>query len=54
MRMVPVRAITPEAVPVSLTAPTMVAAMPAGMPLWPAVFVAQEAPWHLASDEAGR
>jgi hypothetical protein len=54
VRMAPVLATTPEAVPMSLTAPTMVAAMPAGMPLWPAVFVAQEAPWHLASDEAGR
>jgi hypothetical protein len=54
VRMAPVVAFRPEAVPSSLTAPTMVAAMPAGMPLWPAVFVAQEAPWHLASDEAGR
>jgi hypothetical protein len=36
--------------PEALTAPTMVAAMPAGMPVWPAVFVAQQAPWHLAGD----
>jgi hypothetical protein len=28
--------------------------MPAGMPIWPAVFVAQRAPLHLASDVAGR
>ena len=39
--------------PASLAGPTIVAAMPAGMPLWPAVFVAQEAPWHFASDVAG-
>jgi hypothetical protein len=44
----------PRPVPSSLTAPTIVAAMPAGMPLWPAVYVAQEAPWHFANDEAGR
>jgi hypothetical protein len=31
-----------------------VAAVPAGMPMWPAVFVAQQAPWHFASDAAGR
>jgi hypothetical protein len=54
VRLAPVVAMQPEVVPSSLTAPTIVAAMPAGMPLWPAVFVAQEAPWHLASDEAGR
>ncbi len=54
VRLTPVVAPTPEPVPASLTAPTMVAAMPAGMPLWPAVYVAQEAPWHLASDEAQR
>ena len=52
-RLAPVVATRPEPVPSSLTAPTMVAAMPAGMPLWPAVYVAQEAPWHFASDEVG-
>lgn len=50
----PVVAMQSEVIPASLSAPTMVAAMPAGMPLWPAVFIAQEAPWHLASDEASR
>ena len=54
VRLTPVVATRPEAVPSSLSAPTMVAAMPAGMPLWPAVYVAQEAPWHFASDEAAR
>jgi hypothetical protein len=54
VRVAPVVATQPEAVPASLSAPTMIAAMPAGMPLWPAVFVAQEAPWHFASEEAGR
>jgi hypothetical protein len=28
--------------------------MPAGMPIWGAVYVAQRAPWHLASDATGR
>ena len=46
----PVVASLPEMEPMALSAPTMVAAMPAGMPLWPAVFVAQQAPWHFASD----
>jgi hypothetical protein len=32
----------------------MVASMPAGMPIWGAVYVAQRAPWHLASDVTGR
>ena len=48
---VAVRSATPA--PLSMAGPTIVAAMPAGMPLWPAVFVAQEAPWHFASDVAG-
>ena len=50
IRLAPVVASVPETEPMALTAPTMVAAMPAGMPLWPAVFVAQQAPWHFASD----
>jgi hypothetical protein len=50
----PVVASLPEPEPSPLTTPTMVAAVPAGMPLWPAVFVAQQAPWHFASDAAGR
>ena len=52
-RLAPVLASAPSAEP-SVSAPTMVAAMPAGMPLWPAVMVAQQAPWHFAADEAGR
>ena len=53
IRMVPVIATRPESES-SLTTPTMVASMPAGMPLWPAVLVAQQAPWHFASDTASR
>lgn len=49
----PVVASRPEPEPFALSAPTMVAAMPAGMPVWPAVFVAQQAPWHFASVAAG-
>jgi hypothetical protein len=50
----PVVASLPEQDPSPLTTPTMVAAVPAGMSLWPAVFVAQQAPWHFANDAAGR
>ena len=53
IRMVPVVATRPEA-DGSLAMPTMVASMPAGMPLWPAVLGAQQAPWHFASDAATR
>lgn len=49
VRMVPVIATRPEAEG-ALAMPTMIASMPAGMPLWPAVLVAQQAPWHFASD----
>ena len=49
----PVVASRMEAEPLPLTMPTIVASMPAGMPLWPAVFVAQQAPWHFVSDAAG-
>ena len=54
IRMAPVVASRPETEPSPLTTPTIVASMPAGMPLWPAVIVAQLAPWHFASDAAGR
>jgi Putative zinc-finger len=54
IRLAPVVASMPEPELSPLAAPTMVATMPAGMPLWSAVFVAQQAPWHLASDVAGR
>ncbi len=50
IRLAPVVASLPEAEPMALTVPTMVAAMPVGMPLWPAVVVAQQASWHFASD----
>jgi hypothetical protein len=48
--MAPVVASLPEPEPSALATPAMVASMPAGMPVWPAVFVAQQAPWHLASE----
>ena len=54
IRMAPVVASRPEAESSPLTTPTIVASMPAGMPLWPAVFVAQQAPWHFASDAGAR
>ena len=50
IRMAPVVASLPEPEPSTLATPAMVASMPAGMPVWPAVFVAQQAPWHLASE----
>jgi hypothetical protein len=54
IRLAPVVASRPEPMPAELTAPTMVAAMPAGMPLWSAVVDAQQAPWHFAVDATGR
>jgi hypothetical protein len=54
IRMAPVVASRLEAEPSTLATPTLVAAMPAGMGVWPAVFVAQQAPWHFASDAVGR
>jgi hypothetical protein len=54
IRLSPVVASLPEPEPSSFAMPAMVASMPAGMPVWPAVFVAQQAPWRLASDALGR
>ena len=54
VQMPPVVASLPETEISPLTSPTMVASLSAGMPMWPAVFVAQQAPWHFASDAAGR
>lgn len=54
IRMAPVVASRPETEASVLATPTIVASMPAGMPLWPAVFEAQQAPWHFASDAASR
>ena len=44
----------PEREPVTFASSAMVASMPAGFSVWPAVFVAQQAPWHFASDAVGR
>lgn len=54
IRMTPVVASLPETDASPMATPTMVASVSAGMPMWPAVFVAQQAPWHFASDAAGR
>jgi hypothetical protein len=49
-RLAPIVAPRPDPLPPSIAAPTMVASMSAGMPMWPAVYVAQEAPWRFTSD----
>jgi hypothetical protein len=54
IRMAPVVASVPEADASPMATPTMVASVSAGMPMWPAVFVAQQAPWHFTSDAASR
>jgi hypothetical protein len=54
IRLAPVVATLPEREPSTLATSTMVASMPAGISLWPAVFVAQQAPWHFANDVVGR
>lgn len=50
IRLEPVVATLPEPDAATLATPAMVASMSGGMALWPAVFVAQQAPWHFASD----
>lgn len=50
IRLSPVVTSRPEPVPALMTTPAMVASMPVAVPLWPAVFVAQQAPYHFASD----
>ena len=54
IRLAPVVATLPESEPATLATSAMVASVPAGISLWPAVFVAQQAPWHFASDAVGR
>jgi hypothetical protein len=47
-----VRAVREEdATPSPLTSPTIVASVSAGLPVWPAAFLAQEAPMHFAASE---
>ena len=50
IRLAPVVASLPEAEPSTLATPAMVASMPIGMTVWPALYVAQQAPWQFASD----
>ena len=54
IRLAPVVATMPEPEPSPFATPAMVASMPAGMPIWPAVFVAQRAPLRLVSEVPGR
>jgi hypothetical protein len=54
IRLAPVVATLPELEPSMLATPAMVASMPTGMTVWPALYVAQQAPWHFASDAVGR
>jgi hypothetical protein len=54
IRLAPVVAMLPEPEPSMLATPAMVASMPTGMTVWPALYVAQQAPWHFASDAVGR
>ena len=54
IRLTPVVASLPEPEPSTLATPAMVASMPTGMTVWPALYVAQQAPWHFASDAVGR
>lgn len=54
IRLAPVVATLVESEPSTLATPAMVASMPIGMTVWPALYVAQQAPWHLASDAVGR
>ena len=54
IRLAPVVATLPEAEPSTFATPAIVASMPTGMTVWPALYVAQQAPWHFASDAVGR
>ena len=54
IRMAPVVATLPEREPVTIASSAMVASMPGGFSVWPAVFMAQQAPVHFASDAVGR
>jgi hypothetical protein len=49
----PVVATRLEPKPSDIAAPAMVAAIPEDMPIWPAAFVAEQAPWHFANDATG-
>ncbi len=54
IRLAPVVATRPAPEPSTLATPVTVASMSTGMTVWPALYVAQQAPWHLASDAAER
>lgn len=54
VRLAPVVASLPEPAPSTLATAAMVASMPAGFSVWPAMHVAQQAEWHFAADAAGR
>jgi len=54
IRLAPVVASLPEPAPSTLATAAMIASMPAGFSVWPAVQVAQQAEWHFAADVTGR
>lgn len=54
IRLAPVVASLPAPEPSTLATPVTVASMSTGMTVWPALYVAQQAPWHLASDATER
>ena len=51
LRMPPVVATAPEPATMPLASPALVAAASAGMPVWPAVMMADQAPMHMANAE---
>ncbi len=54
IRLAPVVATLPERAPSTLASSAMLASMPGGFSVWPAVFVAQQGAWHFADDAVGR
>jgi hypothetical protein len=54
IRLAPVVATLPERAPATLASSAMLASMPGGFSVWPAVFVAQQGAWHFADDAVGR
>jgi anti-sigma factor RsiW len=51
LALAPVVASAPEAVPTPVATPAFVASFSAGMPIWPAALVADQAPVHFANTE---
>jgi hypothetical protein len=49
----PAIAVRPQPAPVAISDASLVAAVPAGVPVWPAMFMVGELPMHLANAELG-